>query len=222
VSKQAGPWASADLWEVMRTASAVRRYRDELVSDEAIETCLRAASWAPSGGNQQPWKFVVLQSRSLRDVITAAAHKTWDVMTEFYSISMPENEADDPKSRVLRAMAEHMSVGGEAPVLVLFCVQPQRGTTELQQGGSIFPAVQNFLLAARAQGLGAAITLWHGSCEDQLRSMVGIPDDWKIATLLTVGWPEGGHHPVRRKPLSEVATIDRWDSPWQTGQVRHE
>ena len=222
MSKQAGPWASADLWEVMRTASAVRRYRDELVSDEAIETCLRAASWAPSGGNQQPWKFVVLQSRSLRDVITAAAHKTWDVMTEFYSISMPENEADDPKSRVLRAMAEHMSVGGEAPVLVLFCVQPQRGTTELQQGGSIFPAVQNFLLAARAQGLGAAITLWHGSCEDQLRSMVGIPDDWKIATLLTVGWPEGGHHPVRRKPLSEVATIDRWDSPWQTGQVRHE
>lgn len=96
-------------------------------------------------------------------------------------------------------------------MLVLFCVQPQRGTTELQQGGSIFPAVQNFLLAARAQGLGAAITLWHGSCEDQLRSMVGIPDDWLIATLLTVGWPKGAHHEVRRKPLDEVAAVDRWD-----------
>ena len=217
MSEHAVPRTSADLWEVMHTASSVRRYRDEPVSDELIDTCLRAASWAPSGGNQQPWKFVVLRSASLRDVITAAAHKTWDVMTEFYSISLPDNDADDPKSRVLRTMAEHMRVGGAAPVLVLFCVQPQRGTTELQQGGSIFPAVQNFLLAARAQGLGAAITLWHGSCEDELRSMVGIPDDWKIATLLTVGWPRGRHHTVRRKPLSEVATIDRWDSPWQTG-----
>lgn len=205
---------STDVWEVMRTASAVRRYRDEPVSDEVIESCLRAASWAPSGGNQQPWKFVVLRSSSLRDVITAAARNTWEIMTDFYSISLPDDRADDPKSRVLRTMAEHMTVGGAAPVLVLFCVQPQRGTTELQQGGSIFPAVQNFLLAARAQGLGAAITLWHGSCEDQLRSMVGIPDDWKVATLLTVGWPKGGHHAVRRKSLKEVAAIDRWDRPW--------
>ncbi len=217
MSEHAVPRTSADLWEVMHTASSVRRYRDEPVSDELIDTCLRAASWAPSGGNQQPWKFVVLRSASLRDVITAAAHKTWDVMTEFYSISVPANDADDPNSRVLRTMAEHMRVGGAAPVLVLFWVQPQRGTTELQQGGSIFPAVQNFLLAARAQGLGAAITLWHGSCEDELRSMVEIPDDWKIATLLTVGWPRGRHHAVRRKPLSEVAARDRWDSPWQTG-----
>lgn len=216
MSGQIVPPAPADLWEVMRTSSAVRRYRDHPVSDEAIETCLHAATWAPSGGNQQPWKFVVLRSSTVRDVITAAAHQTWDVMAEFYKFSMPDETADDPKSRVLRAMAEHMRVGGAAPVLVLFCVQPQRGTTELQQGGSIFPAVQNFLLAARAQGLGAAITLWHGSCEDELRSIVGIPDDWKIATLLTVGWPKGGHHPVRRKPLDEVVATDHWDHSWRT------
>lgn len=210
------PPMPADLWDVMRTSSAVRRYRDDPVPDDAIETCLQAATWAPSGGNQQPWKFVVLKSSAVRDVITAAAHQTWDVMAEFYKFSMPDETADDPKSRVLRAMAEHMRVGGAAPVLILFCVQPQRGTTELQQGGSIFPAVQNFLLAARAHGLGAAITLWHGSCEDELRSMVGIPDDWKIATLLTVGWPKGGHHQVRRKPVGEVAAIDHWDQAWRT------
>ena len=215
MSGQIVPPVHADLWEVMRTSSAVRRYRDDPVSDEAIETCLHAATWAPSGGNQQPWKFVVLRSSNVRDVITAAAHQTWDVMAEFYKFSMPDDTDDDPKSRVLRAMAEHMRVGGAAPVLVLFCVQPQRGTTELQQGGSIFPAVQNFLLAARAQGLGAAITLWHGSCEDELRSMVGIPEDWKIATLLTVGWPKGGHHPVRRKPLDEVVATDHWNQSWR-------
>lgn len=211
--------APADIWEVMRTASTVRRYRDEPVSDEVIDSCLRAASWAPSGGNQQPWKFVVLGSDSVRDVVTAAAHETWKVMKDFYQISMPEEAANDPKSRVLRTMAEHMKTGGAVPALVLFCVQPQPGATELQQGGSIFPAAQNFLLAARAQGLGAAITLWHKFCEDDLRSAIGIPDDWLIAALLTVGWPRGGHHPVRRKPLSEVAATDRWDRARADGKT---
>lgn len=197
----------------MSTATAVRRYRDDPVPDDVLQKCLLAASWAPSGGNGQPWRFVVIRSQELRGVITAAARSTWEVMRDFYRI--PDDDgADDPKTRVLRTMAHHMDVGGGAPELVLFCVQPQRGTTELQQAGSIFPAVQNFLLAARAQGLGAAITLWHGHCEDQLRALIGIPEDWKIATLLTVGWPAGNHHQVRRKPLSYAAVVDRWDQPW--------
>jgi nitroreductase len=205
---------SADLWTVMSTASAVRRYRDEPVDDETLARCLRAATWAPSGANQQPWRFVVLRSDAARAAVTAAAHRTWAELKEFYGLSDPEDGAHDPKSRVLRAMAEHMRVGGAAPALVLFCVQPQSGATELQQGGSVFPAVQNFLLAARAQGLGAAITLWHRFCENQLRVLVGIPDDWLIATLVTAGWPMGRHHAVRRKPLSEVAVVDHWNQPW--------
>ncbi|KUI22501.1 nitroreductase [Mycobacterium sp. GA-1285] len=198
----------------METASAVRRYRDEPVDDLTLEKCLQAASWAPSGANQQPWRFVVLRSERARALVTAAAHRTWRELQQFYGISLPEDDADDPKSRVLRAMAEHARVGGSAPGLVLFCVRPQAGASELQQGGSIFPAVQNFLLAARAQGLGAAITLWHTSCEEQLRSLVGIPDDWMLAALVTVGWPAGRHHSVRRKPLSEVAVVDNWGQPW--------
>jgi nitroreductase len=74
--------------------------------------------------------------------------------------------------------------------------------------------VQNFLLAARAQGLGAAITLWHMSCGESLRALIGVPDDWVIAALVTAGWPKGRHRTVRRKPLSEVAVVDRWDRPW--------
>lgn len=208
------PEISDDLWTVMRSASAVRRYRDKAVGAEVLERCLLAASWAPSGGNGQPWRFVVLTSPELRELLTAAAQRTWEVMKDFYRIPDVDDGADDPKSRTLRTMAEHMRVGGAAPALVLFCVQPQRGTTELQQGGSIFPAVQNFLLAARAQGLGAAITLWQDACDAELRELVGIPPDWKIATLLTVGWPAGGHHAVRRKPLSEVVVTDHWNVPW--------
>lgn len=205
---------TADVWEVMRTASAVRRYRPDPVDDAVLERCLRAATWAPSGGNQQPWRFVVLRSERARTLISAAAHRAWQELQRFYGVSIPPDGSDDPKDRVLRAMAEHAETGGAAPGLVLFCVKPQAGASELQQGGSIFPAVQNFLLAARAQGLGAAITLWHSSCEDELRALVGIPDDWLTAALVTVGWPAGGHRTVRRKPLEQVAAVDSWDQPW--------
>jgi nitroreductase len=217
VTSVKAPKTSDELWAVMSSATAVRRYRSEPVPDEVIERCLQAAAWAPSGGNQQPWRFVVLRSDEARAVITEAAHQTWDTMAKFYGFTSPNEEATDPKSRVLRAMREHMQVGGDAPECVLFCVQPQAGASELQWGGSIFPAVQNFLLAARAQGLGAAITLWHDACGPELRALVGIPDDWRIATLLTVGWPKGGHRTVRRKALPEVAVIDRWDQPWKCG-----
>jgi nitroreductase len=209
------PKTSDDIWDVMSSATAVRRYRTEPVPDEVLERCLQAAAWAPSGGNQQPWRFVVVRSAETRAVLTAAAHQTWDTMVEFYGFTLPTEGATDPKSRVLNAMHEHMQVGGGAPELVLFCVQPQPGASELQWGGSIFPAVQNFLLAARAQGLGAAITLWQDQCDNELRSAVGIPDDWRVATLLTVGWPVGGHRLVRRKALPQVAVIDRWDQPWK-------
>lgn len=206
-----------DVIEAMRTSSAVRRYRDEPVADEVLERCLLAATWAPSGGNQQPWRLVVLRSADIRGVVTVAARKTWKAMADFYDFAPPSEHATDSKSRVLRAMSEHMHVGGGAPVCVLFCVQPQRGASDLQNGGSIFPAVQNFLLAARAQGLGAAITLWHDACDDELRTLIGIPNDWRIASLVTAGWPKGGHHPVRRKPLSEIAVVDRWNKPWGSG-----
>jgi nitroreductase len=207
---------STDLWEVMSTASAIRRYRDEPIPDDVLEKCLLAATWAPSGGNQQPWRFVVLRAAEARAIVTAGAARTWQAMEDFYELSVPDADADDPKSRALRAMAEHMRVGGAAPALVLFCLRPQAGASDLQQGGSIFPAVQNFLLAARAQGLGAAITLWHTSCDERLRAVVGIPADWEIASLLTVGWPRGRHRAVRRKPLSEVVAMDRWDTSWPT------
>lgn len=216
MSTDAEPSVPADVWEVMRTASAVRRYRDEPVADYVLERCLTAASWAPSGGNQQPWKFVVLRSAQAREVVSTGAAKTWQAMTDFYHLAAPEDGAEDAKSRALRTMAEHTRVGGAAPALVMFCIRPQPGASELQQGGSIYPAVQNFLLAARAQGLGAAITLWHYSCEEELREVVGVPGEWQIASLLTVGWPRGGHHSVRRKPVPDVAATDHWDRPWQS------
>ena len=96
------------------------------------------------------------------------------------------------------------------PLIVLTAIAAT--TTRIRLGTAI-------LLAARAQGLGAAITLWHGHCEPELRASIGIPDDWKIATLLTVGWPAGGHHVVSRRPLQTAAVIDTWETPWSMNEA---
>jgi nitroreductase len=101
----------------------------------------------------------------------------------------------------------------DVPAAVLFCVRPLPATPLLLEGGSIYPAMQNFLLAARASGLGACVTGWHVDAEAEFRDVLGIPDDWHLAALVAVGWPSGHHGPLRRRPLQEVAVLDRWDAP---------
>jgi nitroreductase len=95
---------------------------------------------------------------------------------------------------------------------VLFTQLRFPSASELLLGGSTFPAMQNFLLAARAQGLGACLTSWasYGG-EELLRQAIGVPDDWMLAGHVVVGWPRGKHGPVRRRPLSEAVFLDHWD-----------
>jgi nitroreductase len=199
-----------DLWEAMSTSRAIRRYKAEPVERAVVDRCLEAATWAPSGGNGQPWHFVLLEGDEQRKIIGEGARRSWETMTTFYGLQVPDPDDQRPRSRTVRTMYEHMAGAADVPVCILFCVQPQRGTTELEQGGSIFPAVQNFLLAARGQGLGAAICLWHRMVEPEIRSAVGIPDDWKIAATVSAGWPMGHHGPLKRQPLGAVSSVDRW------------
>jgi nitroreductase len=83
--------------------------------------------------------------------------------------------------------------------------------SHLSDGASIYPALQNFLLAVRAHGLGAVVTGWFVMAERDLRAHVGIPDDWQLAALIPVGHPEGRHGPLKRKPVQDVTDAERWD-----------
>jgi len=97
---------------------------------------------------------------------------------------------------------------------VLFLQERFPQASDLLLGGSIFPAMQNFLLAARALGLGACLTSWasYGG-EPLLRAAVGVPHNWMLAAHAVVGWPRGKHGPVRRRPLADVVFLDQWDEP---------
>ncbi len=205
--------AASDIWDVMATARTIRRFTGEPVDDATLTRCLEAATWAPSGANAQAWRFVVLRSPELRAVVARAAAHSLEVIEPVYGMARPADDDHSRRARTNRATYELHDRAGEF-TSVLFAQQRFPTASELLLGGSIFPAMQNFLLAARAQGLGACPTSWasYGG-EPLLREAVGVPDDWMLAGHVVVGWPRGRHGPVRRRPLADVVAVDRWDGP---------
>jgi nitroreductase len=207
------PRAISDVWEVMSTARTIRRFTDEPIDDATLARCLQAAMWAPSGANAQAWRFVVLRSAEQRAAVAKAAAHALAVIEPVYGMSRPAADDDSRRARTNRATYELHDRAGEF-TSVLFAQKRFPTASELLLGGSIFPAMQNFLLAARAQGLGACLTSWGAYGGEQLlRDAIGVPDDWMVAGHVVVGWPKGRHGPVSRRPLTEVVNLDRWDEP---------
>jgi nitroreductase len=202
-----------DIWDVLSTARTIRRFTDEPVADAVLARCLEAATWAPSGANAQGWRFTVLRSPEQRAVVARAAAQALEVIEPVYGMSRPADDDTSRRARTNRATYELHDRAGEF-TSVLFTQQKYPTASELLLGGSIFPAMQNFLLAARALGLGACLTSWASYGGEQLlREAVGVPDDWMLAGHVVVGWPRGHHGPVRRRPLADVVFLDRWDQP---------
>ncbi|UDY36720.1 nitroreductase family protein [Dermatobacter hominis] len=201
-----------DVWTAMATARAIRRYTDEPVDDATLGRCLEAATWAPSGGNWQSWRFVVLRSPEQREVVARAAAISLEIIEPLYSMSRPDPDDGSRIARSHRATYEFHDRAGEF-TSVLFTTKHYDSASELLLGGSVYPAMQNFLLAARAQGLGACLTSWASYGEDLMRSSIGVPDDWLMAGHVVVGWPRGHHGPLRRRPVGDVTYLDRWGEP---------
>src|ERR1700720_3159649 len=173
--------ATRDVWEVMSTARAIRRFNDQPVDDATLTRCLQAAMWAPSGANAQAWRFVVLRSPQQRAVVAKAAARGLEVIEPVYGMSRPSDDDDSRRARTNRATYELHDRAGEF-TSVLFGQKHFPPASEPLLGGSIFPAMQNFLLAARAQGLGACLTSWGAYGGEQLlRGAVGVPDAWMRA-----------------------------------------
>jgi nitroreductase len=205
--------AEDDVWEVLSTARTIRRFTDEPVDDGTLRRCLEAATWAPNGANAQAWRFVVLRSPEQRAVVAEAARRALAVIEPVYGMTRPAADDTSRRARNDRATYELHDRAGDR-TSVLFLTYRYDTASELLLGGSIYPAMQNFLLAARALGLGACVTSWasYGG-EHLLRDAAGIPDDWLLAGHVVVGWPRGRHGPVRRRPLADVVDLDRFDAP---------
>ena len=194
------------LFEAMHTQRAIRYFKSDPVPKEAIDKILEAASKAPSGTNRQMWHFVVVQDDELRG-------KLAEIYRKAGRNALPNLQwLQGANPRILRSathLIEHMD---DAPVLLLACIE-HGGSTNLTTGSSIYPAVQNILLAARGLGLGSVLTTFHKQYEDEVRDILGIPDNVETAALLPIGYPADGarYGPTRRKPMEEVTHWDGWN-----------
>ena len=202
-----------DLFEVMATCRAIRRLRDDPVPDALVRRLIEAANYAPSGRNLQRARWIVVRDRQQRRRIAdlnkraSAEHATAARAGER---DLPHDDREQ-RERMWDAVlwqSEHMH---EAPVIVVACcIMDDPAQDPGRYASSIWPGVQNLLLAARACGLGAAPTTYALSFRDELEELLGLPTYVRAQAVIPIGYPIHGFGPVRRRPVDEVIMVDRW------------
>lgn len=206
--------------EVISTTRSIRRIKPDPVPQDVLDRVLQAAVWAPSGGNRQPWRMVVVrdpqQKRKLRDLYVAE----WSVYVDF-NMSNVKDAPQDVQDRVAATLAPGTRLAetlDEVPVIVMFVhdsrliyvTDDKLGRTSVVGGASLYPAVQNLLTAARAEGLGGVLTTLICRREPEVRAILGLPTEWAVHAMVPLGYPRGSHGPLTRMPLGQMVRYDSW------------
>jgi nitroreductase len=203
--------APMDVFEAITTTRAMRRLDpDRDISDADLLKIVEAATKAPSGGNSQPVRWLVVRDAEKRKRLGDIYREAWKPVSEMYA---QQSGVDDGTQRVLRSadyLGEHM---GDAPAIIIPCSKGQPG----QADSSVYGAVQNLSLAARALGLGTTLTTVHRLREGEVKEVLGIPDDVTTWAMIPVGYPLGRWGEAKRRPVREVAYWDMWKNPAPEG-----
>lgn len=209
------------LQEAMLTQRAVRRLRPDPVDDAIVLRCIELALKAPTGSNGQNWEFVVVKDPKVKERLAARYREAWSL---YGTVGRRLRAGDESMRKVLDAVEWQVQHFAELPVLVVCCLRgskvpyvPMPAIGESSYYGSIYPSVQNLLLAARAVGLGASLItlpLWSITAA---RSILGLPLTVQPACVVPLGWPLGRYGPTTRRPVGDVVHLDRFgERPWQT------
>ena len=210
-----------DLYDALMTTRAMRRFTDEPVSDVDIRACLDAAVQAPSGGNIQPYQFVVVTDPAVRAEIARVYLKAWDRYAPAVAAVTPQaldDAAARRHERNVQASDELARSLGDVPVHVLVLMPKITMVVTDDEGdmdvgpvyASVYPAVQSFILAARARGLGSVLTTVYRIYEDEVRELLGVPDRYEVVALLPLGHPRGRWGVAARRPAESLTSWDRF------------
>jgi nitroreductase len=224
-----------NLVQTLRSTGAVREFLEEPVHDEVVYRLLDTARFAPSGGNRQAWKVVVVHEPSTRRELRNYYLSGWyEYLAQVSAGLCPwapitDEEAERRALERAGAMAAEASAGPggfaehleDVPVLLVLLADLRklaavdRGLDRytLLGGASVYPFAWSLLLAARSEGLGGVMTTMATRREPEVRELLGVPDHFAVAALIALGRPL--HQPTRLKrlPVAEFATVDRFDGP---------
>lgn len=231
----------APLVEMMTTQRAVRRLKPDPVDDKVVLRCIELALKAPTGSNGQNWEFVVVTERATKAALAERYRQAWKLyggighwvneqqgsrgVAGLVSRATGSSGAADAEAmgKILRAVEWQVDHFEDLPVLVIPCLRggkapfvPVPAIANTSYYGSIYPSVQNLLLAARAMGLGASLItlpLWSMT---SVRRTLGLPLSVQPACVVPLGWPQGRYGPTTRRPVGDVVHWERFGNrPWE-------
>lgn len=206
------------LVDAMMTQRAVRRVRPDAIDDALVLRVIELALKAPTGSNGQNWEFIVVKDGDAKRQLATRYRQAWSI---YGSIGRRLAGDDESMLKILRAVEWQVDHFEEIPVLVVPCLRagmregripfvPMPSIAMSSFYGSIYPSVQNLLLAARAMGLGASLItlpLWTAT---SARAILGLPMSVTPCCVVPLGWPQGRYGPTTRRPVREVVHLDRY------------
>jgi nitroreductase len=207
--------------EALHSTPARRYLSDQPIADEVLWELLDAAVRGPSGGNSQAWGWVVVRDPEVKRQIAEYYKEGWD---RSYGVHRERILNDDSETGALSKrsflagdhLANHLA---EAPVWIFPVLRNAAEATSPRVGSSIYGAVQQLMLAARAYGIGSTLTTLYSKHEDDVRRLLGLPDDAMTMALIPLGYPSKGRWAQpKRKPVEEVVHFDKWGSQRARGR----
>ncbi len=191
----------------INTLRSVREFKPDPIPKDKLETILEAASKAASGSNTQPWEFVLVLDPKVKAQLTEPMLRTWMQRLGASGMSGRMKQVYNDATEMLRNTEK-------VPAIIYCCLDTSKASkSEEVRYSSIYPAVQNLMLAAHALGVSSCLTV-HGSTstrgEPEVKKILGIPDHVKIACLVYLGYPAGKHGPPKRKPVENHTHYDKW------------
>jgi nitroreductase len=207
---------NTDVFHIIHTTRAMRRLKPDPVPDDLIRQILEAGISAANGGNRQGWRFLIVKDRAIKERVQHFYKRAFDeVVGPRYQSSSPPPGVTAEKYARQHAAVEYLTDHfHEAPVWIVACLDTGTSIPTRSSGASIYPAVQNMLLAARALGLGATLTTRHLQYEDEVEAALGLPPGVHSYAILPIGYPMGRFGPVGRGSLSDIVYEDRWGNSY--------
>ena len=199
------------LEDAMRTQRAIRRLKPDPVDDDLVLHLIELALKAPTGSNAQTWEFIVVKDRAVKAKLGRLNRGAFSLYGAFGRRQMKDNP---PMLRILEAVQWQADHFDDIPVIIVACLNgwippwPALATSSLY--GSIYPSVQNLLLAARAAGLGAALITLPLWSKFLAQRALGLPFKVTPCAVIPLGWPSGKYGPTKRRPVAEVVSLDRY------------
>tara|TARA_A100001037_G_scaffold297562_1_gene319774 strand:+ start:2230 stop:2898 length:669 start_codon:yes stop_codon:yes gene_type:complete len=212
---QSGREPTDNIWEAMFTQRAIRYWQDKDIPRDLIEKVVESASKAPSGSNTQPWIFVVVDDPVKRRLIGESLKSVYESNQGLQDLIAAGEQTDDKTQRLMLKGAKAFFSGlGKAPAIIIPCLfklsSPTMDPSSLLAGSSIYGAIQNLMLSARALGLGTVLTTAQAMLDNELREILGIPEEATPVALIPMGYPDANFGPTKRKPVKEIIKWNSW------------